>query len=320
MNTFQSLSMVAHLRFVWGIVLLGACSLVESASAFELKASVAISQFETPETVVYTSEEPIFSGPNITAFRESGLGKTKVSASASPRELTGEFDTRASGIGVPTAEAGLQNAGIIFRNLQPLRQLINPTQQYIDLALNFNVSYYLETESEPGLWRQSTSHVHVNFFSRYALDLLTGGASSLNFPREHKFSNYGVFAGLPEQGGSVIAKLPIRIQSFALTNPYNLNERGEFVIPFVAHSSVSGLALSDGYSKGKVSVEIPDLAYFLTTANGVSVKDLGVEFSLLPDVPATSIPTPALLPGLIGVGLSIWRKQRVAIEVLESQA
>lgn len=83
---------------------------------------------------------------------------------------------------------------------------------------------------------------------------------------------------------------------------------------------MSGLALSDGYSKGRVTVGIPHLAYFLTTADGVSVKDLGVGFSLLPDVPATSVPTPALLPGLIGLGLSIWRKRRVAIEVIESQA
>lgn len=317
MNTFQPLSMAMRLRFVLGVALLASFSITESATAFELKASVALSQFETPETVIYTSDEPIFSGPTLTASRESSNGRTKVAASASPRELTGEFDTRAMGINVASAEARLQNAGIVFRNLQPLQQLINPTQRYIDLALNFNVSYYLATEAQPGLWRQSTSHVHVILTSRYTTAGLSSSANSLNFPREHTFFNNGIFAGLPEQGGSVIAKLPIRISSSILNNPYNLNEQGEFIVPFVAHASVSGLALSDGYSKGRVTVGIPELAYFLTTADGVSVKDLGVDFSLLPDVPATSVPTPALLPGLIGLGLSIWRKRQVAVKEVE---
>jgi hypothetical protein len=294
-----------------GGALLASFSIVESANAFDLKASVALSQFGTPETVIYNSDEPIFSGPPITAYRENSDGTTKVSASASPRELNGTFEVKANGIATPFAEASLWNAGIVFRNLQPLQQLINPTQKYIDLALNFHVSYYLETESEPGLWKQSTSHVYVNFSSRYAFDLLGGGASSLNFPDKHEFNNYGVFAGLPEQGGSVIAKLPLRIHSFSLNNPYNLNERGEFVVPFVASANVSGLALSDGYSKGRVTVEIPDLTYFLTTADGSSVKDLGVDFNLLPEVSATSVPTPVLLPSLVAFSLRIFRRHKL---------
>lgn len=35
---------------------------------------------------------------------------------------------------------------------------------------------------------------------------------------------------------------------------------------------------------------------------------------------ATPIPTPALLPGLIGLGLSVWRKRKAAAAEMDSEA
>lgn len=313
MNTLLPLLQVARNRVSLTVIVVAGLSWATPSGAFELKASAGLSQFDTSNAVVYASDNPIFNGPEITSSREGP--NAKAIASASPRELRGEFSTLSSGIATPFAEAGWDNTGIIFRDLNPLQRLINPTQGFIDLALNFDVSYYLETETNPGLFRQATSHAFVNFASRYQNGVLVyGTADSLNFPDKHTFDNRGIFTGLPEQGGNVVAKVPIRIYSHYLANPYYLNDQGEFFVPFVASARVSGLALSDTPSKGRVRVAIPDLASFVTTVDGTSLSSFGVDMSLVPDAPSTSVPTPALLPGLLGLALNLWRKQQRTME------
>lgn len=304
-----------HQRVLLCSLLVAGCSFTNSAEAFEIKASVGLSQFGDPPTVIYNSNNPIFSGPNLSISREGA--NTKVFASASPMELIGEFSTHSSGINVPFAEARLENAGIIFRNLSSLSNSINPAQGFIDLSLNFDVSYYLETEPNPGLFRQAVSSVFTAFFSRYGTaGVVTGSADSLNYPDKHTFDTYGIFRGLSEQGGSGFAKLPIRIYSQYLTDPSYLNDRSEFIVPFLAHARVSGLALAEIGAKGQVRVGIPDLAYFVTMADGTSVESLGWDIGLIPDLPdvpddpATAVPTPAMLPAVIGFGLQLWRKRR----------
>lgn len=317
MNSFNVFSVGNQLKFTFGIALLSTFYWAEPAAAFKLKASAGLSQFGTPTTQVYDSSMPTSSGPKAEVALEDTDGLPKVSAAVSPKRLNVELETANSGIGRPFAQASAEDRNVVFHNPLSLQTLIDPTTNYVDLLLNFNVDYSLSVQTQPGLFNQSASFVGVTFSSPFSPErTIGGGAQSVTGHRSHGFSNEGIFEGFPEQGGSTVARLPIRISSTHLSNPQNLNDSGELFLPFNLNARVSGLALPGGFSNGQVAVEIPKFSSFITTTIGAPVNNFGVSYDLIPTIStpstpdSTKVPTPALLPGLIGVAFSAIRKRK----------
>lgn len=245
--------------------------------AFTITANARISQFADFNSDTLTTNETVFSSlPLVSVSQNSVNGAVQTSASATPFSLTSSFSNSGSGISIPESNATFEDAVLTFQDNQALRDLIGPSNTSLDLLLNIDVSYELATEPVPGLFQQATSSVSVNLVANsLSGSFISGNASILNSSSNHSFSNSGFFFGLPENGGNVTATLPI---SIAPSSPDNLS------VLFQASASVRGLALSNGFSNGQVSVNLPELNSFVTTTDGVPVSNLGIDFELLPQV------------------------------------
>lgn len=299
----------------WGVALI-TLGLVSPAPtiAYTISASAFVSQFATPDSESFTgSDEIVPVLPTVSASQVGPNGVPTTSASASPTTLTASFSTANTSVNVPGASASYDEIGIVFQNNQALRDLIGPTGTSFDLLLNFDIDYNLETALVPGPFRQALSFLSINFVAVSLGDFSAsnGRASITNGPFDHTFENSGFLAGLPENGGSTTTTLPIKI------SPFGVGEEGLYV-SFLANASVSGLSL-DEVASGEVTVSIPDLPFFVTTPDGTSASDLGIEFDLIPRVESSPPPPSVLEPtstlgiltvGALGGSSMLKRKQR----------
>lgn len=89
---------------------------------------------------------------------------------------------------------------------------------------------------------------------------------------------------------------------------------GNFVVPSAVstteYSGPAGIILSSPANPGAASFQANgDFARLLRTTPNNSVLSIAT-FSAVASPPATAVPTPALLPGLLGFGVSLLRKRQ----------
>jgi hypothetical protein len=123
-----------------------------------------------------------------------------------------------------------------------------------------------------------------------------------------------VYDQLPEMGGTLL-----RSTSFtALLNtfsggrfsPLNLIAGEDY---FIGFRNVAGLGVNETDDADAMSLDL--LRFGFDNDGSYSLIDSGInsqpilEFAETPD----AIPTPFLLPGLLGLGVKVWRKRRAAI-------
>lgn len=267
------------------------------ATAYEIESNSFVSQFATPENESFIGTDEIVPVlPSVDSEQISTDGNVVTRASATPLELNAFFSTVGSGIARAGANASFEDIGIVFEDNQALRNLIGSDDTGINLLLNFDIDYRLETLKNPGIPRQSLSFLDINLGASSAgsVNSTGGNAQIINGPFEFSFDNSGFLLGLPENGGTARATVPIRISTSADDN-IGLSAF------FSAFAQVDGLALSSGvfdggFANGRVSVKLPELPFFVTTSDGTPVTSLGVNYNLIPRTVNNPNPNPKPIP------------------------
>lgn len=167
---------------------------VAPAAAYDIKTNSSVSQFGTPDSESFTGTDEIVPAlPEVNSEQISADGNVITRASATPLELNAFFSTIGSGIATPRANASFEDIGIVFEDNQALRSLIGSNDTGIDLLLNFDIDYRLETLRNPGIFRQSLSFLDINFVASSLGDNTSaeGNAQIINGPSEFSFDNSG---------------------------------------------------------------------------------------------------------------------------------
>lgn len=194
-------------RRLWSLLLLvevAALGYSVEAADPSFSASGRLTQFN--ETQTYQS-----SGPNATGGAVNNRDTARsYFASCGPSALKADVQCNGSGIAYPSGSAGM--VGVIrVANPSALSGYAGPGGTQAQFNLPISVSYSLSTFRTPGIFNQAVASSSVSASAQNVT--VSGSANSTNNSYSHDFGNSGIFSGLPEQGGSVSASLPITIST-----------------------------------------------------------------------------------------------------------
>jgi hypothetical protein len=187
----------------------------------------------------------------------------------------------------------------------------------VNLGDSFSAAYsYDDTaiipldNSQPGLYQQSGFEIDLLSFQ-----VTTGSFSYTYDPNANLLTNYAkiFFSTLTrDPSGSWLYSA----KSISLNTGYSDSSGSVF---FSAYKSMGLNYSGTPFVDDGVPFSITNAG--LTTINSMGQYTTSVisqDTALNPDPTATPIPTPALLPGLLGLGASIWRKRKQMANEAES--
>lgn len=156
---------------------------------------------------------------------------------------------------------------------------------------NSGPDYYQSSYTSPLLSLEFTSGAYSHTF-----DFTNGGAGSLYFVEQ---------AYAPPTYGTAVSQLFMQVDANDPTAP-GQNSFTANRVRQQTNGVLSGGSYVGFYSRDPITDTYPAYAYTYSDAN--FSDDLTAK--ALPTIPATAVPTPALLPGLIGMGIAAFRKRK----------
>jgi len=283
-------------------ILVASLALCEKVTAFTIKADTRLSQFDN-----FKSHEIVLPDVPGTLSRRassevfSDNRDVRAIATASATQLEAGLINEGNGIHIPSAHARFDDVlfKIIYSQALEEYASIGP----FGVLLNFDVSYELDTPKEPARSRQSTADLSATLLAGqtgFRKNSTRGRATIANGSSFYRNYTSGFLENLPASIGSTNVSLYV---------PLRLQEANDIFIETSGYVDISGLALRGGqaFSKGGVVLSY-DSDNFITSSDGRSLDELGIDYMSLADNDTATVPTPALLPGLLSLGYAVVRK------------